>query len=147
MGDIPRSWAVIPAIRHAMALYPGSSYFFHLSPHAVIMDPSISLTSHILEKKKLDSIMIKDVPVVPPDSVIKTFSHISGTDVDLIITQDGDNLCPGSFILKTGEWAHYLLDAWFDPLYRSYNFAKAETHALVSNPKRHFTFRSIDDGF
>jgi mannan polymerase II complex MNN11 subunit len=24
------------------------------------------------------------------------------------------------------------LDTWFDPLYRSYNFQKADTHALVS---------------
>lgn len=130
---VPRSWALVPAMRHAMTKYPGSTYFFHLSPHSVIMDPTISLTSHVLEKSKLESLMIKDTPVVPPDSVIKTFTHLSGNDVDLIITQDAENLCPGSFIIRRGEWANYFLDAWFDPLYRSYNFAKAENHALVSN--------------
>ncbi|KAK2811922.1 hypothetical protein FQN49_008412, partial [Arthroderma sp. PD_2] len=127
---VPRSWAIVPAVRHAMTKYPGGKYFFHLSPHAVIMDPSLSLTSHVLDKSKLESLMIKDAPVVPPDSVIKTFTHLSAQDVDLVITQDAENLSPGSFIIKGGQWAKYFLDAWFDPLYRSYNFAKAENHAL-----------------
>ncbi|KAI5304865.1 hypothetical protein KEM56_005791 [Ascosphaera pollenicola] len=74
--------------------------------------------------------MIKDQPVVPPDSVIRTFSHLSAKDVDLVLTQDKENLCPGSFFIRNTEWAKFFLDAWFDPLYRSYNFAKAETHAL-----------------
>jgi mannan polymerase II complex MNN11 subunit len=76
--------------------------------------------------------MLKDISVVPPDSVIKTFSHVPGSDVDLIISQDKENLSPGSFILRKGDWALFFLDSWFDPLYRSYNFAKAENHALVS---------------
>ncbi|EEP80276.1 predicted protein [Uncinocarpus reesii 1704] len=71
LNDAPRSWASIPAVRHAMTLYPGSTYFFHLSPHALIMNPTLPLTSHVLDYKKLDSLMIKDIPVVPPDSVIK----------------------------------------------------------------------------
>ena len=95
------------------------------------MDPSQPLTSHVLDKKRLGSIMIKQTSVVPPDSVIKTFSHLAPDDVDLIITQDEHNLCPASFIVRRGDWAQYFLDAWFDPLYRSYKFAKAEVHALV----------------
>lgn len=102
------------------------------------MDPTIPITSHLLEPKKLDGLMIKDAPVVPPDSVIKTFNHLSGKDVDLVISQDGENLCPGSFVIRRGEWAKYFLDAWFDPLYRSYNFAKAEVHALVCYPFKPF---------
>lgn len=134
IGNSPRSWTLIPAMRHAMTLYPGSAYLFHLSPHALIMDPSQPLTSLVLDKKPLESLMIKGVPVVPPASVIKTFGHLSGKDVDLVVSQDGESLSPGSLIIKKGEWAQYFLDAWFDPLYRSYNFAKAEVHALVSSP-------------
>ncbi|KAI2103163.1 putative alpha-1,6-mannosyltransferase mnn11 [Ophidiomyces ophidiicola] len=126
----PQSWAIVPALRHAMALYSGSTYFFHLSPHSLIMEPTMPIASNLLEPKKLGSLMMKDVPVVPPDSVIKTFSHLSSKDVDLVITQDGENISTGSFVLKQGEWAKYFLDVWFDPLYRRYNFAKAEIHAL-----------------
>ena len=42
----------------------------------------------------------------------------------------------GSFVLRNGDWARFLLDTWFDPLYRSYNFQKAELHTLVSGNKR-----------
>ena len=56
------------------------------------------------------------------------------------MTQDMDNLAHTNLILRntptpgvkdgTDNWAHYFLDAWFDPLYRSYMFQKAENHAL-----------------
>lgn len=131
LNGAPRSWTLIPALRHAYTLYPKASHFFHLSPHAVIMNPSLSLTSHILDNNRLESLMIKEKSVVPPDSVIKTFAHLKAKDVDLIISQDAENLCPGSFILRRTDWTRYFLDVWFDPLYRSYNFAKAEIHALV----------------
>lgn len=130
IGDAPRSWALIPAVRHAMATHPKSKYFFHLSPHALIMNPSISLKSHLLDRSRLESLMLKDFPVVPPDSIIKTFA-LKEKNVDLIITQDSEDLNPSSFVLKNGDFARFFLDLWFDPLYRSYSFAKAETHGLV----------------
>lgn len=133
IGDSPQSWAVIPAVRHAMASHPYSQYFFHLDAHALVMSPSKSLGSHVLEKQRLESLMLKEVSVVPPDSIIKTFSHVHPEDVDLIITTDNEDMSPGSFVLRQGDFAKFFLDLWFDPLYRSYNFAKAETHVLVRN--------------
>ena len=132
IGNSPKSWALIPALRHAMTKYPYTTYFFALSPHALIMNPSLPIESHVMEKKRLESLMLKDKPVVPPDSVIKTFSFLKGDKIDLVLTQDGEGLCQGSFILRRGTWARFFLDTWFDPLYRSYNFQKAEGHALVS---------------
>ncbi|KAF3386424.1 putative alpha-1,2-galactosyltransferase [Penicillium rolfsii] len=129
IGDAPRSWALVPAMRHAMATHPKSKYFFHLSPHALIMNPTTSLKSHLLDPSRLESLMLKNVPIVPPDSIIKTFA-LKQKDVDLIITQDSEDLSPSSFILRNGDYARFFLDLWFDPLFRSYNFAKAETHGL-----------------
>ena len=125
---------MVPALRHALTKYPHSTYFFTLSPHSLIMNPKISLTSHVMDKKRLESLMLRDKPVVPPDSVIRTFTHLKGDKVDLVLTQDGEGLCQGSFIIRRGEWAKFFLDTWFDPLYRSYNFQKAEAHALVRTP-------------
>ena len=134
VGDAPQSWGTIPAVRHAISKHPQAKYFFYLSAHALIMNPTQSLKSHLLDRAKLESLMMKDAPVVPPDSIIKTFAHLKEKDIDLIVTQDSEDLSPGSFILKNGDFARYFLDLWFDPLYRSYNFAKAETHGLVSSP-------------
>lgn len=107
------------------------------------MNPKLPLNTHITDLKRLESLMLKDIPVVPPDSVIKTFSHLKGDKVDLIITQDGEGLCQGSFVLRQGDWAKFFLDTWFDPLYRSYNFQKAEGHALVGDLIFLQIFRSI----
>ena len=126
----PPSWSKIPAMRHAMTLYPHSTYFFYLTPFALIMDSSLSVESHVMNPDRLESLMIVDKPVVPPGSVIKTFPNVPGGKIDLVLTQDKDGLSQGSFIVRRGEWAKYFLDAWYDPLYRSYNFQKAERHAL-----------------
>lgn len=96
------------------------------------MNPELSLVDHVLQKSRLEGLMLKDMPVVPPDSVIHTFSHLTGNDIDLVLTQDEEGLNPESFIVRQGDWAKYFLDVWFDPMYRSYNFQKAEGHALVS---------------
>jgi mannan polymerase II complex MNN11 subunit len=86
--------------------------------------------------------MIRDQSIVPPDSVIKTFPHLKATQVDLVITQDKEGLAQGSFILRPGDWSKFFLDTWFDPLYRSYNFQKAETHALEHIVQWHPTILS-----
>lgn len=95
------------------------------------MNPARTIDDHIMGSGRIESMMIRDAPIVPPDSVIKTFSHLRGDQVDLAITQDKGGLAQGSFIIRNGDWARFFLDTWFDPLYRNYNFQKAEAHALV----------------
>lgn len=94
------------------------------------MNPTEALQTKVIEPRTLESLMQVDKSVVPPDSVIKTFSHLRGERVDFVLTQDWEGLAGGSLLIRTGEWAKFFLDAWFDPLYRSYNFQKAEGHAL-----------------
>lgn len=130
LADAPRSWSTIPAIRHAMAKYPQTPWVWYLTATALIMETREPLTKKILAPAKLESLMLVDQPVVPPDSVIKTFSHVKPERIDLILSQDKEGLAGGSMFVRNGEWAKYFLDSWFDPLFRSYNFQKAEAHAL-----------------
>lgn len=130
MPSTPSSWSTVPALRHAMTVYPKSGWLWYIDSTALIMNPSEPLSTKVLEPRKLETLMIVDKPVVPPDSVIKTFAHLRGERIDFILTQDREGLAGGSFFVRTGEWAKFFLDAWFDPLYRSYNFQKAEEHAL-----------------
>jgi len=124
----PGSWSRVPAVRHAMTRFPHSSYMWYLDQNALIMNPDVGVEDHIMNQ--LENLMIRDHSVVPPDSVIKTYSHLHGDEVDLVLTQDTQGLSQSSFILRRGEWAEFFIDTWFDPLYRSYNFQKADTHAL-----------------
>jgi mannan polymerase II complex MNN11 subunit len=95
------------------------------------MNPELKVETHIMDRKRIESLMIKDQPIVPPNSVIKTWPHLKGENVEFVLTQDKEGLAPGSFIVKRGDWGKFFLDTWFDPLYRSYNFQKADAHALV----------------
>jgi mannan polymerase II complex MNN11 subunit len=124
------SWAKIPAMRQAMKLHKNVPYFFYLSPHALITNLDYSLHTQLLKPKILERTMLRDRPIVPPDSVIKTLNHVRGDHVDLVITQDNFGISSDSFVIRSGEWAKFFLDTWFDPLYRSFNFQKEETHAL-----------------
>ena len=94
------------------------------------MNTDLKIEDHIMNKKKLESMMLVDIPVIPPDSIIKTFPGLKGNQVDLVICQDKDGLMPNALVLRNGEWASFFLDVWFDPIYRSYNFQKAERHTL-----------------
>lgn len=119
-------------MRHAITKYPDCKYMWFLDQNALIMNPHLKVEDYVMGASKLEASMFKDLPVVPPDSIIKTFSHLKGDDVEFVLTQDKEGLSSTSFVIKNGEWAKFFLDTWFDPLYRSYNFQKAETHALVS---------------
>ncbi|KAK0705364.1 glycosyltransferase family 34 protein [Lasiosphaeris hirsuta] len=126
----PPSWTKVVAVRHALTKYPDARFFWFLEQNSFIMNPLLKIEDHVMKSSRLEELMIKDHPVVPPDSIIKTFSHLRGQDVDFVLTQDKEGLSAGSFVIRNGDWAKFFLETWFDPLYRSYNFQKAETHAL-----------------
>ncbi|KAK4186081.1 hypothetical protein QBC35DRAFT_516476 [Podospora australis] len=126
----PGSWTKVVAMRHALTKFPDCYFAWYLDQNAFIMNPLLKIENHVMKTSKLTDIMKKDHSVVPPDSIIKTFSHLTGQDVDFVLTQDKEGLSVGSFIIRNGDWARFFLETWFDPIYRSYNFQKAEAHAL-----------------
>ncbi|KAI1456130.1 glycosyltransferase family 34 protein [Annulohypoxylon moriforme] len=142
LNGAPASWSKVVAMRHAITKYPDCKYMWYLDQNAFIMNPSLKVEDYVMSASKLEANMLKDLPVVPPDSIIKTFSHIKGSDIELVMSQDKEGLASGSFVIKNGEWAKFFLDTWFDPLYRSYNFQKAETHALEHIVQWHPTILS-----
>ncbi|KIH94710.1 mannan polymerase II complex MNN11 subunit [Sporothrix brasiliensis 5110] len=142
LNGSPLSWTKVVAMRHALTLFPESTYFWFLDQNAFVMNMDKSIEGDIMAPAKIDAAMLKDFPVVPPDSIIKTFGHLKGQDVDFLLTQDYDGLSTSSFIVRNGEWARFFFETWFDPLYRSYNFQKAETHALEHIVQWHPTLLS-----
>ena len=129
LAGAPSSWSRVPAVRHALTKFPHSTWFWFLEQNSLIMNPAMTVEGSILDK--VEGLMLKNCPVVPPDSVIKTLPNLKSHQIDLVLTQDKTGLSQGSFILRRGEWSKFFLDTWFDPLYRSYNFQKADAHALV----------------
>lgn len=106
------------------------------------MKPKIALDQLVLDQRRLAELMQPDVPVVP-ESIIKTFGHLSPDDVALVMSQDGAGIVIDSMLVKNGQWAKFFLETWLDPLYRSYNFEKAERHALVCFGTQTWRFLSV----
>ncbi|EAQ84001.1 hypothetical protein CHGG_10405 [Chaetomium globosum CBS 148.51] len=142
LAGSPFSWTAIFAMRDALTKFPDCHYVWYLDASGLIMNPKLKIEEHVMRAAKLDELMKKDYPVVPPDSIIKTFSHLKGQDVDFVITQDKDGLSSASYIVRNGDWARFFLETWFSPLYRSYDFQKAETHALEHMVQWHPTILS-----
>lgn len=119
-------------MRHALTKFPEASYIWFLGQDSLIMDPTVSIHRDIMDYYNLDKSMIRGQPVALPDSVIKTYRLLTPNQIDLVMTQDKNGMSADSLILRNGDWAEFFLDTWYDPLFRSYNFKKAELHALVS---------------
>lgn len=128
----PASWTKVVAMRHALTQFPDATYFWYVDVDTFIMNPALTIERDIMGAANLEEKMIVDHPVVPPDSIIHTFSHLKADDVHFVVTQDKDGLATNSWLVRNSEWSRFFLDTWYDPTYRSYNFQKAETHALVS---------------
>ncbi|KAL2160867.1 hypothetical protein VTH06DRAFT_1064 [Thermothelomyces fergusii] len=142
LGGSPFSWAKVVAMQDALTKFPDARYVWFLDASGFIMNPDVKIEDDIMRPARLDELMKRDHPVVPPDSIIKTFSHLRGQDVDLVLVQDKEGLTPSSLVLRNGEWARFFLQTWFGPLYRSYAFQKAETHALEHIVQWHPTILS-----
>ncbi|KAK9478705.1 galactosyl transferase GMA12/MNN10 family-domain-containing protein [Lipomyces japonicus] len=142
LGSSGPEWAKMPLMRAALEENPGATYFWYLDQNAIIMNPNLRLEDHVTDVKRLNSLILRDVPVVPPDGVIRTYRHVPVERMKFIVSQDHEGFQTGSFVLQNGEYAKYVLDSWFDQLYREYNFPKADRGALEHMAQWHPTILS-----
>ena len=63
MPHSPSSWSTVPAMRHAMTLYPHTPWLWYLTSTALIMSTRQDLHSTILDPRKLEQQMLVDKPV------------------------------------------------------------------------------------
>lgn len=132
-------WARVPAVREAVVAFPHSEWFWILDQDAIIMNPVLSLSAHVTDPSRLSSLMLRDIPIVPPDSVIRTPKYVPATKIDVIVTQDHTGLHPGSMLIRRNDFSEYLLDAWYDPMFRDYGFPKGEQDTLEHLAQWHTT--------
>lgn len=111
-----RGWTRLKLLREVVEAHPDTEWFWFLDQDAVIMDPQVSLTKDILAN--LGTQMLRDVPVVPPDSVIRTLKTATPESVQFVLSQDYSGLNIHSFLLRNGDWAKFLLETWTEPVSR-----------------------------
>ncbi|KAI1622716.1 mannan polymerase II complex MNN10 subunit [Exophiala viscosa] len=121
------SWEKVDLLRNAMARYPKAEWFWWLDLNTYIMEPSLSLQSHIFSN--LANNVYRDINVYNPlnithppqtaflDPVARSPTGDNLTSsIDIIISQDCGGFNLGSFFIRRSPFTDRLLDMWWDPV-------------------------------
>jgi len=124
------SWEKVDVIKQTMRQYPKAEWFWWLDLHTFIMEPSISLQSHIF--RHLDDVTYRDINIYNPLNIThppskKDYPYLDQeslspvgdgklNSINLVVPQDCGGFNLGSFFVKRSEWSERLLDIWWDPV-------------------------------
>ncbi|CCX33010.1 galactosyl transferase GMA12/MNN10 family-domain-containing protein [Pyronema domesticum] len=124
------SWEKVDVIKQTMRQYPKAEWFWWLDLHTFIMEPSISLQSHIFNH--LQNVTYRDINVYNPLNIThppspsdfyyldETSKSAVGDDkagsINIIVPQDCGGFNLGSFFVRRSDFTERLLDIWWDPV-------------------------------
>ena len=139
-GSLSDVWAKLPVLREVLEEYKGrAEWIWLLDSDAIIMDHSTDVVTAFLTERRLDSLMQRDAPIVPPDSIIRTPREATPSEVSFVISHDHAGISTRSFVLRNDDYSRFLLEFWNSPLYRAYNFDRQEQSALEHVLQWHYT--------
>lgn len=124
--------------------------FWWMDLHTFIMEPSISLHSHIFSH--IQNVTYRDINLYNPLNITHPpsrtdFPHLDeasysavgdgrAQSINLIVPQDCGGFNLGSFLIRRSEWSERLLDIWWDPVgyeQKHMEWEHKEQDALVSS--------------
>ncbi|ANB13697.1 Mnn10p [Sugiyamaella lignohabitans] len=110
------SWEKVDIIKETMRQFPNAEWFWWLDLHTYIMEPQISLDSHIF--RNLYNETYRDASYFNPLSIPIEIPYVDyNQPIDLVISQDCGGFNLGSFFIRRSEWTEKLLDIWWDPVF------------------------------
>lgn len=114
-------FAKVSLMREAMFAFKDAKWLWWLDQDAVIMMPSYDIEKELLDPMRLNNIMLRDVPIMPPECVVHTYKRVPGDQIRFIATQNDRGISTASFIVSNDPYfGQVLFDYWMDPLHRSY---------------------------
>lgn len=118
----PLEFAKIKLMREAMFSFSSSAWFWWLDQDAIIVNHEYDVgTELVYNKEELSRAMLRDSPIIPPESIIHTYKHISGAQVRLILLQNDWGINMSSFMIRQDPlYGRLLMDYLMDPLHRTY---------------------------
>ncbi|KAF5102795.1 hypothetical protein D0Z03_000349 [Geotrichum reessii] len=118
----PLEWAKTNLMREAMAAFDKAAWMWWLEQDAVIMDTEFDIGSDLVfDKAKLSKQMIRDAPIIPPESIIHTYKHVRADQIKFITTQNDVGICMASYLIRNDPlYGRILMDYLRDPLHRKY---------------------------
>ncbi|EMG46652.1 MNN11 Probable alpha-1 [Candida maltosa Xu316] len=113
-------WVRIYSLKAAMFAFPHAKWFWYLDQDSLIMNMKTNIEDYMLKPSVLDSIMLKDQPLIPPNGLIKTYKKAKAESVRFILTQSDQKIETNSFLIKNDYIGKMVLDWWSDKLYVQY---------------------------
>lgn len=132
-------WARLACLRAAMFAFPHAEWFWFLTEDALIMNKEVDLIDYLLAPSSLETVMMRDAPLIPPLGIIRTYTNTDPENVKLIFTQSTQKIETNSFVIRNDMISRSILELWQDKLYMQYsNFPfgpdSAITHILQWHP-------------
>ncbi|CAI5758959.1 unnamed protein product [Candida verbasci] len=132
-------WIRLYCIRAAMFAFPKAKWIWFLDQDGFIMDLNKNLEQYLLNANTLDSIMLREQPLIPPHGLIKTYKNVKSEAIKLILTQSEQKLETNSFLIKNDQVGKSIIEIWSDSLYFNYGSFpygpdSALTHILQWHP-------------
>ncbi|KAL6945133.1 alpha-1,6-mannosyltransferase [Hanseniaspora vineae] len=108
-------WQKVDVLKQTMREFPNAKWFWWLDAETLIMEPNMSLESHIFSR--LDALVDRTLSDFNPLKLPTDTPYVNYLDneVDLLITQDCGGFNLGSILVKNSDWTKLLLDLWWDP--------------------------------
>ncbi|MCJ1396828.1 hypothetical protein MMC11_000018 [Xylographa trunciseda] len=149
-------WSKIPILRAAFAAYPSATWLWWLDLDALIMTPSLPL-HELLSPTTLPSVLLPagtpirgivgptKYNVSFPTRFVSGWESTRAPDADalqMLVTQDemfGINT--GSFALRRGAWADWVLEMWTDGRFVESDWVFKEQDALLHLMLQHEVVR------
>lgn len=115
-------FAKLYLIREAMYAFPDAKWIWWLDQDAIIKNPDYDIKGELLTPAELEKKIERDVPILPPESVIHTYKRVSGSNIRLIVSQNDRGISTQSFFVSNDDmYGHVLMEYWMDPLHRNYH--------------------------
>lgn len=118
----PLEWAKVNLMREAMFAFSQAAWMWWLEQDAVIMNPKFDIGSQLVfDKEILSKNMIRDAPIIPPQSIIHTYKHVPADQIKFITTQNEAGISMNSYLIRNDQlYGRMLFDYLRDPLHRTY---------------------------
>ncbi|KAA8911942.1 hypothetical protein TRICI_003628 [Trichomonascus ciferrii] len=108
-------------LREAAFAFKHAKWLWWLDQDAIIMNHAYSVARELLDPAQLNDKMLRDAPVIPPESIIHTYKRVPAGQIKFVLTQNDRGVSAASFLLRNDQmYGNVFLNYWCDPLHRSY---------------------------
>lgn len=146
IGDSHRAWSKIPAVAEAFYIHPNAEWVVLLDADIIIMTPTVDIIESIISPHAISTNILRNTPLLegsedehPP--YIRTPTSYRVEDVDILITQDQNDINAGVIFFRRSAFTRYLLEIMTDSRLMTREHGGAEQDSIKHLMHEHLLVR------